>query len=176
MKNSLLVAVLATLMTAPAFAKVKKISYYCGEGGNQETCSDTAELVISGNVLPICNIEVAATVAASALNITGGESSTSIASVTEQSNSPAGYTVSVSSLNNGSLKHASVPGEQFAYQLSYDGGANFNPTTAPAVVKTSGPLPGFTTDVSDVKITYPAQPTAMVGTYSDTLSFTLQSL
>lgn len=175
MKNSLLVAVLAALISAPAMAKVK-IVRLCNDGGTQETCSDTAELVISGVVAPVCNIEVAPTVAATALNISGGESATSIASVTEQSNSPAGYTVSVSSLNNGNLKHATVAGEQFAYQLSYDGAANFAPTTAPAVVKTSGPLPGFTTDVSDVKITFAAQPTAMVGTYSDTLSFTLQSL
>ncbi|OQW52821.1 MAG: hypothetical protein A4S09_08230 [Proteobacteria bacterium SG_bin7] len=173
MKNSLLVAALATLMAVPAVAKVK--TKHC-DGGSQELCSDTAQLVISGVVLPICNIEVAATVAASSLNISGGESSTTIANVTEQSNVPTGYTVSVSSLNNGNLKHATVAGEQFAYQLSYDGGANFGPTTAPAVVKTSGALPGFTTDVSAVKISFPAQATAMVGTYSDTLSFTLQSL
>lgn len=175
MKNLLLVAAVATLVSASAMAKVKIVSY-CNDGGGQETCSDTAELVISGTVLPICNIEVAATVAATALNISGGESATTIANVTEQSNSPAGYTVSVSSLNNGNLKHATIAGEEFAYQLSYDGAASFSPTTAPAVVKTSGPLPGFTTDVSAVQITFPAQATAMVGTYSDTLSFTLQSL
>ncbi len=171
MKTSTFVAAFAALATLSFLVPAS-----ASQCGPSTRCSDKASLVISGSVPAICNIEMQAKAAATALNVLAGESSKSIANVVEQSNVPAGYTVSVSSLNNGKLKHNSVASELVSYQLSYDGGANFSPSSAAAIVKNSGPLSGFTTDNSDLKITFPAKPTAMVGVYSDTLSFTIQSL
>ncbi|MDZ4660571.1 MAG: hypothetical protein SGJ18_03010 [Pseudomonadota bacterium] len=169
MKKIMLVAAIA-VMSSVASATV------CPPGGVQFSCTDTANLVISGQVAAICNIEVVPELAAAQLNIVGGEANTKVATVTEQSNSPAGYLVSVSSANNGKLVHSTLPGNLFGYQVSYDGGAAISPLTTPTQVKASGALPGFTTDTSDVNVTFPAQASAVFGTYSDTLTFTIQAL
>lgn len=161
---------LSTLLASVSYATV------CPPGGGQNTCSDSANLTISGVVTAVCNIEVAAEPAATALNVSGGENGTKIATVTEESNNLAGYRVFVSSANNGSLVHASLPGQSFPYQISYDGGPLVTPTTAQVEVKNSGALPGFVSTTSDVNITFAANPGLATGTYSDTLTFELESI
>ncbi len=168
MKNMILIAAVVAMANVASATP-------CG-GGVQFSCSDSAELALSGQVAAVCNIEVVPELAAAQLNIVSGESSTKVATVTEQSNSPAGYIVSVSSVNNGKLVHTTLPANSFGYQVSYDGGSNLTPVTTPTQVKASGALPGFTTDNSDVKISFPAQASAVFGTYSDTLTFTIQAL
>lgn len=138
------------------------------------SCSASDTLVVSGIVQPTCNIQVTALASATQLNITAGENNTKIASVKESTNNANGYKVSLSSLNNGRLVNGAL---NFAYQISYNGGGLISPASAATVVKTkSGPLASAVVEDSDVKITFPAQASALAGTYSDTLTFTLTTL
>ena len=70
--------------------------------------------------------------AATALDIEGGESGTTVASVNEQSNNPGGYKISVSSLNDGKLVNTTDTNSFVNYQISYDQAANFQPSTSGA--------------------------------------------
>lgn len=174
--RNLLMIFLLSLLPCLAFGKVCDPGNGDGNGGGLEGCSDMAELTISGTVTTVCALEVAPLPAATALDIIGGESGTPIATVTEMSNNTPGYQVFVSSANNGVLTHSTAAGEEIPYQLSYDGGALFSPTTTNQEVKDSGALVGFTETDSEVSITFAGDTSAIAGTYRDTITFEIQGL
>ena len=131
--------------------------------------SDT--LALQGSLAAVNSIAVTPSGSYSALNITGGESNTTLASVAETSNDLRGYTISMSSTNAGELKNTSDGTKKTSYTISYDGASASAPAVAPQTVKTVSSLAGLTTNTSAVKINVTAYATAPAGTYSDTITF-----
>lgn len=125
-------------------------------------------LTLSGVVATVYSITVLPQSAATSLNITGGESNATVATVEETSNNSGGYKISLSSANGGKLTNGA---SELVYTLSYDGGTASQPTASPTVRKTSGTLGGLTTDTSSVTISFSALPNAVGGTYSDVVTF-----
>jgi len=168
MKLSLFVTTLALLALSQANATQKMCP-----PGDTAICQDQDKLVISGRIIPFCDIKVNADAAATNLNISSGETAKKVASVTESTNSPNGYTVHVASANSGKLVNGT---SQVPYQLSYNSGAFFSPLATNTLVKTkAGPLTSTVTEVSDVKVSFAAS-SGSAGLYSDTLTFTLTGL
>lgn len=139
-------------------------------------CTAKGNLLISGTVPIVCSLIVKPTVDATKLDILGGASAKLVATVNEVTNNLNGYKVTMSSVNAGKLVHGSLPSQKVAYQLSYNGGAPISPTTAPQLVKNSGPLLAPANANSDVKVTFPGAPASMSGTYSDTVTFEMAAL
>jgi hypothetical protein len=130
-------------------------------------------LNLSGVVALVSSIAVTASGSYNSLNITDGESGTTVASVAEQSNDLAGYTITMASSNGGYLQNASDSSKQTAYTISYDNASAVSPTTSAQVVKTVSSLSGLTSASSPVKINVTAYATAPAGTYSDTVTFAI---
>lgn len=132
-------------------------------------------LLLEGQVGATLNISVAADANATALNITGGESDTQVAVVTEESNNLAGYKVFMSSANAGELRNTSDPSQLTTYQINYDGSGYITPPLAASAVevKDSGALPVLTTDTSNVLINVSSYALAPAGTYQDTVTFSI---
>lgn len=134
--------------------------------------ASSGTLSISGTVATVFDLTVTATTPAnSTLDILGGETNKKVADVSETSNNSAGYKITMSSLNNGLLKNGSI--DSVGYQVSYNGGGNVTPSSSAATVKTSGTLSALTTATSTVRVTFTGKPTALAGTYSDTLTFVI---
>ncbi len=109
----------------------------------------------------------------STLDVLAGSTLKSVANVLETSNNPLGYKVQASSLNNGLLKNGTV--DSVAYQLKYGAGALLSLTTTAQTVYTSPLLLVAASNTQNVKITHAAKASAMAGTYSDTVTFTISA-
>ncbi len=109
------------------------------------------------------------------LDILAGESNLKVADVEESSNNLTGYSISMSSVNAGTLVHNSDNTKSTPYTISYDGATATAPTASPAVVKNVASLTGFTQNFSEVKINVTAYPSAPVGVYSDTITFAISA-
>lgn len=107
------------------------------------------------------------------LNITGGESNKNIASVAETSNDNDGYIIQMSSANAGKLVHSTDSSKKTNYTVSYGGGSFGAPANTPSTVKTVSNLSGLTTNTSAVLVNVTAYPSAIAGTYSDTITFSI---
>lgn len=132
--------------------------------------STTGTLLLRGNVPEILSIQVNAEGGATSLDLSTDKTDYKVATVLERSNSSTGYTVSISSLNNGSLVR-SGGSESFGYTMKYDGssvdlssGASFNNAAAAAVASNK-----------DVTISYTgvASEEMVAGDYEDTVTFTI---
>ncbi len=120
-------------------------------------------LQLNGTVAQVCTISVQD--GNQSLNISGGENTKQVGTVTENCNRGAGYSIAVTSANAGRL----VSGNNFvAYSVTYDGQAN-------AVGQTVARTAAQFNKVSPVAVTMPANPTAIAGTYADTLTFTISA-
>ncbi|MBF0360886.1 MAG: fimbrial protein [Oligoflexia bacterium] len=137
--------------------------------------ASTGTLNLSGTVAAICNITINAVTEATQLNITGGESARKVASVDEQSNSITGYKIFMSSANGGELRNTSDATKKTTYTVSYNNGTTQAPTTTPVEVKNKSALTGLTTETSDVKVSVVAFPNAPSGTYTDTITLSIQA-
>lgn len=135
----------------------------------------TGELILSGQVNTVFAITVTPDASATQLDIENGESGTNVASVNEQTNNPGGYKITVASDNDGRLIHDSDSNSFVTYQISYDGGANVQPTTAAQTVKTVASLAAPADVDSDVTITFASKTDALGGTYSDRLVFEISA-
>ncbi|SIQ38691.1 hypothetical protein SAMN05920897_10817 [Alkalispirochaeta americana] len=126
--------------------------------------TDSASLFLSGVVGPYVNIEVTPTANATnlLLNIAQG-SPVTVAEVVEVSNES--YTVSVSSVNNFAFSN----GDHTHDYILYYGGTAF---PEGGQVSTGG----FANHVTrTVGITYDSAGTLQAGTYTDTVTFTIES-
>jgi hypothetical protein len=120
-------------------------------------------------------ISVAQAPAASSLNIMAGESGTNVATVTEITNNPLGYKVTIQSQNSGVLKHNSVPASTVNYDISYNG-VSIDPDGTVQTARTSGTSAVFPGNTSAVTITFAGMGSAaLAGTYSDTLDLVIQA-
>lgn len=119
-----------------------------------------------------CSISVDATQAATTLDLSKSAYEVPVASVTETCNSGAGYTVEISSRENGALSGAH---DAVAYQLAYDRTrAELGGSAATPVVLTSATGPtGSAGKLRNVTISYSAAEALHGGTYEDVLTFTV---
>mgnify|MGYP000104775816 CR=1 FL=1 len=87
----------------------------------QDGTSTSLELM--GSVAVNCTISITPTAKATSLDIVGGEKNTLVGTTTESCNSGNGYTVEVTSNNQGSLVNKANGAVPTAYQAIYDDGA-----------------------------------------------------
>ncbi len=140
------------------------------------TASSSGALTLSGSVAAFNDIAVTPNGTNNTnLNIAAGESGKSVASVAETSNDLNGYKITMSSANGGQLQLAGNSAKYTTYQVSYNGGAYVTPpvSSAPVTVKTVTSLSALATANSAIAVNVTAYPTALAGTYSDTVTFTI---
>jgi hypothetical protein len=132
----------------------------------------TATLNLRGTVGQVVDISLVAESDAQSLDLTTSASDKKVATVTEQSNSNVGYTVSVSSDNDGKLVHAN--GDAFAYTLKY-GGVDADLSNGGKVFSRS--TTGLTNDNYDAAVSYTgkAAATMVSGNYDDVVTFTISA-
>jgi hypothetical protein len=87
------------------------------------TSLTTTSLELRGSVAVNCTIGITPTAKATNLDIVNGEKDTLVGVATESCNSGNGYTVQVSSSNQGSLINKANGATPTTYQASYDDGA-----------------------------------------------------
>lgn len=126
---------------------------------------------LTGTVPPVTSITIVPVVTPLDLTVTGVN--VSVATVTEASNVPLGYTVTLSSANAGIMKNGvigSVP-----YTLKYNGVATTLSVSPGVTVTTQGSSTSPISTNKSVTVSYTgvAAATTMSGTYSDTLTLTI---
>ncbi|MFL5815461.1 MAG: fimbrial protein [Bdellovibrionia bacterium] len=149
---------LSALIVTPAFA------------------ASTGTLTLSGNVAAVNDITVTPNgTNNTSLNIISGETGKNVASVTESSNDKDGYKIQIHSANGGQLQLAGQPSKYTTYQISYAGGSYTTPPLAasPVTIKNVSSLSALTSATSAVAVNVTAYPTALAGTYSDTVTFAI---
>lgn len=162
MKTKMLIALMTTtLMSLSSFA-----------------ATQSANLNLSGSIGDNVAISVTPAAAASSLVLTANAVDTVVASVSETSNAAAGYTILAKSTNGGKLTHTTDSSQQVAYTIKYGGGASVALTTTDQTVKTQnvgGTYSGVSSNVS-VSFTGVSASSKKAGSYTDTITFTIQSL
>lgn len=145
----------------------------------------TATLTLQGIIADVLNISIAesATNDPQSLDLTTTQANLNIATVTEESNSGTGYKILVRSTGDANLLHSSVASPAGAaannsvgYSLRYDNVAVAGLTTTDVTIKTVS-TGAIVTDTSALDISYTGVTAASMlsGTYSDTLTFTIQA-
>jgi len=122
------------------------------------------------------SIIVTSQAVASALDLETSQTDLLIAKAIEQSNSSAGYKVTVSSLHLGNLKRG-ANAEVFSYSLKY-GGSLVDLSTAAGSVVTNTSSPAAVQNLSkNLEISYSgvAAEAMVAGTYTDTLTVDIAS-
>ncbi len=120
--------------------------------------------------------EISLSTSSASVNITGGEANRVVAQATEVSNNLTGYKILMKSQNAGRLRNASDATKFVAYTISYDDTATqYSLLTTDTVVKPATALAGLTTDVSNIRVSFPAQPNAPAGTYSDLITVSISA-
>lgn len=136
----------------------------------------TGTLNLSGTVAVVSELTVNPNGANnSSLDILDGEANKLVGTTTETSNNLAGYQIKLSSLNGGELRNTSDNNKKTNYTISFDGGATTAPSTTPTTVKNITSLGTLTTDTSEIRISVEALATAAAGTYTDTLTLSIES-
>lgn len=136
----------------------------------------TGSLSLSGAVTEGISIVVDSSNGnAAALDLSTSQSTLNIATITENSNSSTGYTISAKSTNAGKLKHSSLS-DNVPYTIKYAGGAAVTLTTSDQVVKTQSTGGVYTGVSSPVTIQYTGSSGISAGTYSDTITFTIAAI
>lgn len=132
--------------------------------GAQAAASGTIRL--QGSVAVDCAVTV--TDNAVALNLTGGESNRAVGQVVETCNSGTGYTISITSANNGSLASAGTGTAPIAYTVGYDG--TNGSLNAPLVASRNQAQFGR---AATLTVSVPASTQYIAGTYQDTVTVTI---
>jgi hypothetical protein len=131
-------------------------------------------LTLSGVIDAVVSIVVNDTGAGSNMDLTLAQNDLVVATLDESSNTAAGYQIFVKSTNAGLLKHSNGAG--VTYTAKYDGSmVTLAVTDQLAKSVVTG---GVQSDSSDFAISYSAQDATTLeqGTYTDTVTFTIQSL
>lgn len=135
----------------------------------------SGNLTISGQVNTVFAITVTADQAASQLDIENGADRTTVATINEVSNNPGGYKITMESQNNGRLVNDTNNSSSIAYQISYNGATDLNPSNSAQTVKTVGSLSSPANVQSTVAISFDGKADALGGTYSDRLTFEISA-
>jgi spore coat protein U-like protein len=119
--------------------------------------------------------EISLSNSSATVDIINGESSKLVATATEVSNNLSGYKISMKSAYGSNLRHSADASKQVAYTVTYDGSSPYSLTTSDQVVKPASALAGLTTDTSEIRVSFPGQPNAAAGTYSDTITVSISA-
>lgn len=155
----------------------KLISAFLVLGSFSAFSATTGDLILSGSVAPTLSMAITAS-GNTNLDIVGGETAKQVATVAEHTNDADGYTISAYSVNGGKLINDDNSSVQVAYTLKYDGGSDITlgaGSGSATVVKNSGALTQAVNDTSAVQVSLNSYPGAPSGTYSDTVTFTIQA-
>ncbi|MBB6252148.1 spore coat protein U domain-containing protein [Nitrospirillum iridis] len=149
------VAATAALVSAALFAAAPAFAAAGASGTVQ----------LNSTVAQTCTVAV--TDAGATLNILSGSTAVTVGTVVETCNDGAGYQISVSSANGATLKSSATGAQPISYTPIYDGqsaGSSVN------VVRSSAQFNKSAT----VAVTVPANAQAIAGSYTDTLTITIQ--
>ena len=136
--------------------------------------TQSGQLLLQGTVSDLLSITVTPRVGVNEAldldSVLGASKGVEVADVTEISNHPVGYKVTISSAEGGKLK-GSVGSESVPYTLDYGTNLNLDLSTSKEVSNNAG---GFQQVDRVVKVKYqiPTVPLT-AGTYSDTVTFTI---
>lgn len=139
----------------------------------QVFAATSGSLSVTGIIAVVNDISVSPYSQATNLNILGGESATLVADIAELSNNPDGYSIQLTSSNNGKLINSTNSIYQVSYQISYDNGGYLVPSNTPSTVKTIYFLNQKTSDVSPVKIKFSPYTGAGSGSYEDSITLSI---
>ncbi len=136
----------------------------------------SGNLNLSGTISEAVALIVTPTANATNLNLSSNASDVSIASVAESSNAANGYRILARSTNGSKLVHNADSSMQLGYTIKYGASAAITLTTTDAVVKTQNVGANYVGVNSAVSISYSAGTTLKAGTYTDTITFTVEGL
>lgn len=153
MKRSLLALTLATL-TSTAMADT------------------SANLLLRGIVAPILEVSINHETLAQSLPMNRQVNNEKVGTITETSNSPAGYKIKARSAKGGKLVNASDANSFVNYSLTYEGN-NVPLNTSATQIYTTQNLRG--TYTKDLKISYNQPSNLSAGSYEDTVTFTIEA-
>jgi len=125
----------------------------------------SAQITIRGHVPPACSVSVDTD--STTLNLIAGQSQAPVATVTEQCNAAAGYSVTVTSANGGQLRQGN---RGVGYTLSYDDAARGQGGGLTATRAATG--------ASVQRVLYasvPATPTLPAGQYEDVVTVSISA-
>lgn len=136
------------------------------------SAATTGSLILRGNVPDILSIEVTAEPVATTLDLSTDQTDLKVATVQEKSNSETGYTVSISSANDGVLLRAGGA-ESINYTMKYNGAI----VDLSGVQTFSNPAAAAVTVNKDVTISYVGQSydDLVAGDYEDTVTFSISA-
>ncbi len=154
--------------------KMNKLLGLLGLMASVSFAASTGNLTLSGTVTATYNITITPDgTNNTTLNILAGESLKSVADVLEESNDPAGYKIQATSANNGKLKNGTV--DEVSYQVKYGAGSLTSLTTSAQTLFTSSTLSSPASNSQNVKVSFTGKPTALAGTFSDTVTFSISA-
>ncbi|WP_127716070.1 fimbrial protein [Halobacteriovorax sp. HLS] len=156
MKKLIMATVLASVVSAPVMAATQ------------------GTLLLQGQVDQVLSLTVNPVAGHDSLDLTASPVDLNVASVNEVSNAETGYKILVRSANASSLKNGTA--DQVDYTLSYGNSGALTLTTTDQVAKSVTTAGTYNVD-TDVDISYTGSPAAELvqGTYSDTVTFTIQA-
>lgn len=138
-------------------------------GGAGAGSANTTKLDLVGLVPSNCTIAVSATAKASSLDLKGGETDVVVGTVTENCSSNKGYTVSVTSQNGGQLRSGGASAPFVNYSARYDDATG---SLAASGLDTKRNQAAFNRQRS-LLVSLPANPQAIAGSYSDSVTFVI---
>ncbi len=157
-------------------------------GTFQANASSSGTILIVGNVPEECSIEVDHTEANFPLDITGGETATEVAQVTENYNAGGNYEIDIASVNGGLLNETATgpcsgaaANECVTYTVNYSGGsvgsAAIEATTTEYKGDTgtvaAGTSPGNSGEA--LTVTFAGLANGLAGLYLDELTLTIRA-
>lgn len=126
------------------------------------------QLQLRGTIDPNCYVQI--TPMPRILNLVEGTGNTTVASVGEMCNSGSGYTVVLASQNGGAL--TSARGDRIDYTVTYNGVTRRSLAT-PVTITRNAAVTSMQTRSFNVQ--FPANPRAIAGDYTDTISVTIMA-
>jgi hypothetical protein len=153
---------------------MKKLALLVALGSFSVTSSAAtqATLLLKGVVASVLSISIQHENIASSLNLEQAASNVKVATLTEQSNSPAGYKIKAKSSNSGKLVNTSDVNSFVNYTLTYNG-SQIALNSSPTQIYSTGNLKG--TYTKDLKISYNQPTNLTAGNYEDTVQFTIEA-
>jgi len=135
---------------------------------------DTGQITLKGVIPAQTSIEVNPADIADKLDLLNSASDLKVAEVIERNNTPDGYTVTLTSQNEGSLNNGKD--NTIKYSAKY-AGKNAQLKNTPVVITDQGPQTRPIQNQNIFSITYKgvAADQAMAGEYSDLLTFTIKA-
>lgn len=158
LRKALIGAALVLLASTPLFAQV----------------TDSGSITLQGTVPALAQITVTPIAGFDSLDLTTSQSNLGVATVNEKSNVTTGYTVTLTSANNGSFVGLdSGNGDTLAYSISY-GGSTVTLTSGSATVTTASARTGAAGVDKTLAISYTGA-FLNADTYQDTITLTISA-